>query len=332
MKQIKLSFYQLGLCCLILFLCQQSLQAQITFTAKKKRPPQLDVTAYQKIAIGDIVGPSGSKTTNSMDLTDELTSILFNANAQEIIDRNAIESILVSQTTNLTTINEASVSALSKKLSSAIIIIGRIQNEKISKEKKNVKNIVVSNGCNYTYWWEISGDITAQIKVIDIKTGKMLFSNSVVQKILAETKRDCNDLPLGNTDDLLKTAIKDLAQQIARLIIPYDQSMIVRFDKPLLTLKNPFKKLPAAVASFQAGNNQAGLEILKLYAEDTSLKPEVSAMALYNYGAGLFIADQYDLAEIQLKKAIPLGSFSAPQMLATVQEEKKYQKTTLVKK
>ena len=262
-----------------------------------------------------------------MDLADALTSKLFNANAQEIIDRNALESILASQKTSLTTINEASASALSKKLSSAIMIIGRIQNEKIYKEQKNTKNIIVSNGCSYTYWWELTGDITVQIKVIDIKTGKMLFSNPIVQPIKLETKRECSPTVLGDTEPLLKDATDDLATAIAKLIVPYDEKLIINFEKPILSiLKNPFKKLNAAVASFQSQNNDVGLAILKEYADDTKLKPETRAMALFNYGAGLFIAERYELSEEVLKAAAASGSLSAPALLSQIQIEKKHQK------
>lgn len=84
--------------------------------------------------------------------------------------------------------------------------------------------------------------------------------------------------------------------------------------------------MPAAISSFQVKNNDVALAILKEYADDTKLKPDVHAMAVYNYGAGLFIAERYDLSEEVLKTAVSLGSLSASALLSQTQIEKKYQK------
>lgn len=306
-------------------LTAQISNGQVTFSVNRKRPPILNIASYQKIAIGDIVGSTGRTTERSLDLTDALTSKLFNANAQEVIDRNALETLLASQKTALTTIDEKSVTTLSKKLSSAIIIIGRIQNEKIYTADKSVKNIISSSDCPYGYWWEITGDITVQIKIIDVKTGKLLFSNPITKNISLKTKQECQPHKLGDTEPLLKETTKDLATEISKLIIPYDELVTVTFDKPLLAIfKNPFKKLNAAITSFQNGINDTGLEILKSYADDKSLKKETAVMAAYNYGAGLFIAERYDLAKDQLKIAASMGSVSASSLLAKVEEEIKY--------
>lgn len=316
-----------------LLLIAQISFGQVTFNVNRKRPPVLNIAAYQKIAVGDIVGSAGRTTERSLDLTDALTSQLFNANAQEIIDRNALETLLASQKTALKTIDEKSVIALSKKLSSAIIIIGRIQNEKIYTAEKSVRNIIVVNGCNYGYWWEITGDITVQIKIMDVKTGKLLFSNPVTRKILVTTKHECQPYKLGDTEPLLKETIIELATEISKLIIPYDEPVSVTFDKPLLSIfKNPFKKLNAAITSFSNGNYDTGVEILKSYADDKSLKKETAIMAAYNYGAGLFIAERYDLAKEQLKIAAAMGSVSASSLMPKVEAEIKYKAILSAKK
>lgn len=306
---------------------------QTIFTVNRKRPPVLNISAYQKIAVGDIVGSAGRTTERSLDLTDALTSTLFNANIQEIIDRNALETLLASQKTALKTIDEKSVTALSKKLSSAVIIIGRIQNEKIYTAEKSVRNVVVVNGCGYDYWWEITGDITVQIKIMDVKTGKLIFTNPVTKAISLTTKHECQPYKLGDTEPLLKETIGELAIEISKLIIPYDEAVSVGFDKPMLSIfKNPFKKLNAALTSFKNGNYDTGVEIMKAYADDKSLKKETAVMAAYNYGAALFIAERYDLAKEQLKIAASMGSVSASSLMPKVEAEIKYKTILSAKK
>ncbi len=213
------------------------------------------------------------------------------------------------------------------------MIIGRIQNEKIYSESKNVQNIISSNGCAYSYWYELSGDITAQIKVIDIKSGKLLFSNPVVRNIALKTKRECTPYKLGDTEPILQDAAKDLATEITKLIVPYYEEFTVVFEKPVLSVfKNPFKQLPLAVQNFSVNNYSAALEILKKYADDPSLKPNIKAMAHFNYGLGLSVAEQYDLADEQLRLAASLGDINAAAMIARNAIEKDYKEKLSAKK
>ncbi|MEA5259853.1 CsgG/HfaB family protein [Arcicella aquatica] len=323
---------------MIILFCILSL---ISFTATsqnmikitKLRPAQLDLSAYQKIAIGDITGSTGAKTERAMDLADALTSELFNSKGFEIIDRNAINQILASQKgNNIQTINETTTSVLAKKINSAVLIVGRIQNDKIYKEEKTVRNIVVSDGCYNSYWWELQGDITVQLKIIDIKTGQMLFSNPVIKKINVETKKECNPYKLGDLEPILRDGVKDLTREITKIFIPYGETITLFFETPFVVLKNPFKKLTTAIQSFESNNNALGLEILKAYAEDNSLKESFHAKAVYNYGVGLFIDGQYDFATEKINEAQKLGSPNAIQMLKKIETEKQYSIRTNVRR
>ncbi len=310
-----------------------SATSQSIIKVTKLRPAQLDLSAYQKIAIGDITGATGAKTERALDLADALTSELFNSKSFEIIDRNAINQILSSQKgSNIQTINETTTSILAKKISSAVLIVGRIQNDKVYKEEKNVRNIIVTDGCYNSYWWELSGDITVQLKIIDIKTGQMLFSNPVVKKINVETKRECNPYKLGDLEPILRDGVKDLTREITKIFIPYGEVITLTFETPFLVLKNPFKKLTIAIQSFEANNNALGLEILKAYADDNSLKESLHAKAVYNYGVGLFINGQYDFAAEKMQEAQKLGSLNAVQMLKRIETEKQYSIRTNIKK
>ncbi|WP_374163753.1 CsgG/HfaB family protein [Arcticibacter sp. MXS-1] len=305
---------------------------QNTITIKRKRPPQMDISKYEKIAVGDIVGPTGSKTTRSMDLTDALTSHLFNANSYEVIDRNALAEILSAQRgTEIKAINETAAAGLSKKLSSAIMIIGRIQNEKVYSEKKEQRQMISFNGCTMQYWWVLSGDTTAQIKIIDIKAGRMLFSNSIVQPVALETKHECEPRKLGDTEPLLKQTTEQLARQIGKLLLPYDEQITLKFEKPF-SLKNPFKKLGDVIEYFEGGNNEAALVILKEYADNASLKPETRILALYNYAVGLFIAERYSDAALLLKTVNQQGSLDVRPLLKQIEAESQYQTKLAVKK
>jgi len=293
----------------------------------RKRPPQLDLTSYQKIAIGDFVGPTGAKTTRAMDLADAITSRLFNSSSYEIIDRNALYQLLNSQRgSEITTITESTTASLSKMINSAVIILGRIQDEKVNKEQKSVDNSIIVNGCYKSYWYHVTGNITAQIKILDVKTGKMLFTNPVTQNIDFETKRECEPYRLSDdSSDLLKETLNKLADKIAQIAVPYDEKVNIPFENQAITIfKNPFKKLPNAIASFSVNDNDNGLAMLKAYVDDKSLKDNLKEKAIYNYGVGLFLSGQDDPAIEQLKLANTLGSMNATHMMEIVENERTY--------
>lgn len=298
-----------------------------TLNITRKRPPQLDLTNYQKIAIGDFVGATGGRTTKSMDLADAITSKLFNSGSFEIIDRNALYELLGSQRgSEIKTITESTTASLSRKINSAVIILGRIQDEKVTKEEKSQRNIIVVNGCGYNYWWHITGNITAQIKILDVKTGKMLYSNPVSQVVDFNTKSECTPYRLSDdVSDLLKETLDKLANKIMQIVVPYDEQLTIGFENQAVTVfKNPFKKLSAAISCFNANNPENGLSILKAYADDKSLKDNLKEKAMYNYGVGLFLAGQDDLGIEQIKQANAMGSPNATQMLELIESERIY--------
>lgn len=168
--------------------------ASQSFVFTKTRAPQINIANYKQIAIGDIVGPTGYQTEDALNLSDELSSKLFNSNAQEILDRNALEKIL-SSGLKLKLGDEKTVSALKNKLNSAVLLTGRIQTKNISQEEVSDKNIVVVNGCYYSYQWKASCEMIVQVKVVDVSTGKMLFNGPVTKKSSFQTKASCEHTP-----------------------------------------------------------------------------------------------------------------------------------------
>lgn len=187
--------------------------AQYVLTVIKKRPPTLDITSYKQIAIGDIVGPSGVKNERSLDLIDELTAKLFNSKTYEIIDRNAIADILATNKKNtVTTISEATATALSKKLSSALLVVGRLQNEVITQTQKSDAN--GASPCGKDFWWESKYELTVQLKIIDIKNGGMLFSKPVTYTKAIESTKGCTITEKFSREVLAEKSIPNLAEEI----------------------------------------------------------------------------------------------------------------------
>lgn len=270
-----------------------SVYAQPSLILKKQRPPELDVSTYKQIAVGDIVGPVGSKTEQSLDLTDVLTAKLFNANTLEVIDRNALDNLMGTQRTrDLQLIDETTKQLLNKKLQNALLISGRIQSEKLKQNQVSVPQSIIINGCTHTYYWQIKGEVTIQLRILDVKTGRMLYTDAVSKPVNVQSKAECQLTNKFDIDDISRNAIKELSTEISKLVVPYEVSYRLQFSEPGL-LKSPFKELEAAVSYLQINNTDAGLAILKDYTENKSVKDKNKDDAWYNYGLGLLYAGKY---------------------------------------
>ena len=277
--------------------------AQPILILKKQRPPELDVSTYKQIAVGDIVGAIGSKNEQSLDLTDALTARLFNAKTLEVIDRNALETIFGSQRRgDLQVIDEKTKQLLNSKLSHAILISGRIQSQQLEQKLIYSDQNIVLNGCNRTYYYEVKGNVTVQLKILDLKTGRMIFSDAVVKPVEKKTKEECQIPEKMDMAQVTRNAIGDLSDNIAKLVVPFETSTTLQFSEPGF-FKSPFKKLKEAVSFLSMNNYDAGLAILKEYTESKDIKEKVRVNAWFNYGLGLLYANKNAEAKTALQKA-----------------------------
>lgn len=310
--------------CLILS-CASIANAQLLLSIKKNRPPEMDFSSYKQLAIGDIVGPLGIKNESSLDLTDELTAKLFNSKTFEIIDRNALVNILATSKSDIPIINETTTSSLNKKLNSAILLVGRLQNEVITQEQKSDNN--GTTPCGKDYWWEAKYELTMQMKIIDVKTGNLLYSKPVTFSRNIESVKSCTITKKFSREVLAEQSISKLAEEVIKVVIPYVETIDLYFEEPALAiLKNPLKKTETAITYLKSNQFEKGLEILKTYAEDKAMKDNTRAKAAFNYGLALYANNQYSEAKDQFNSAISLGLLShrPNQMLEQIEKEKAF--------
>lgn len=278
--------------------------AQTAITLNSQRPPELEVNRYRQVAIGDIVGPMGTTTELSLDLTDALSSRLFNAQTLEVVDKNTLDKLLGDQKfRDLQVIDEKTTKALNKKLGNALLITGRLQSNNLEQKLIYQDQSIVVNGCNRTYYYQVKGTVSIQLKIFDLKNGKLIYNDAVHQPVDKKTKEECtipNKLDVG---EITRQATKDLGEAIARLVVPYEVKTTLQFAAPGL-FKSPFPKLKEAQGYLQDKNYEAGLSILKEYTEDKSVKGKYQGHALYNYGLALLYAGKYAESRKVLEEAV----------------------------
>ena len=111
-----------------------------------KRPAEINLKGYQKVAIGDVVDQRNRVNRHSRDISDELTTTLFKSGYFEVLDRQHLAKVLEEQGLAQTgLIDENSAVEIGKLIGAGVFVFGRIQNDKYEektskgKERKDKK-------------------------------------------------------------------------------------------------------------------------------------------------------------------------------------------------
>ena len=283
----------------------QTVQAQ-SLMMKITRKPVFDVSAYKQIGIGDIVGPNGFRNQTAMDLSDELTTLLTQKGSHEILDHSTLSQMARSKSAlKEIQINENALAALSKKMQSAVMIVGRIQSETVRQQQKSHTGSISVNGCATGYWYETSGEFILQLRLLDVKTAKLIKAQAIKIPMNYEGSRVwCATPTQFDTEDILRKSVSKAVQEIVNYMFPYEETHELVFEK---TLFAPFKDLKKAAAFYNTGSPAECLQILEGYAKDVSLKDKVRPMAHYNYALGLYATSQFAKAKEEFMKAYKLS-------------------------
>lgn len=296
------------------------------YVLSKSRPAQLHIEQYKQIAVGDIVGPTGSKTEKSMDFTDALTSKLFNSSKYEVVDRNALADLVKQGENGI--IDEKTIKELKKQLKSAMLITGRVQSGKI--EQKLYSKADYTCPGNQTHYWHVTGEEVVQLKLLEVNTGKMFYSSPVTVPIQVRSTSTCEVKNKFDVVPIQAKAFEQLTDEVVKLLIPYDEQIAINFKSPGIVIgKNPFKDLGQVISFFEIGDFDKGNMVLKRMAENNSLKKNQQSWAHYNYALGLYCAGQYEEAKTELKKAIELNTsdFDLQEWYGKIEKEEANQKT-----
>ena len=195
------------------------------------------------------------------------------------------------------------MASLAKKTQSAVLLVGRIQNEAVNQELKTSSSTLQS--CPTQYWYESFGDFTLQVKVFDIKTAKMLHAEVIKIPMKHKTEKTCQQSGKLEETQIQRQAAEEAAAQITRLLFPYEEALQVELCHPMLG--NPFKNTRNAAALFNSGDHKGALDILVSYTTDPAVKDKVKPSAFYNYGACLYADGQFAAAKEQFLKAYALA-------------------------
>jgi len=268
-----------------------------------KRPAEINLKEYRKIAIGDLVDQYGKRGRTANDLADEITSVLFASGQFEVLDRQHLARIMTEYSLSETgIIDESTAPEIGKVIGTAALVFGRIQTDQYTEDLSKGELFKDKQGRTHqintrkgTY------RVAANLQVIDIQTAKILAVKSLTAERAARKSADMKDPEHIDRTALYTRCLKDISQQFMRMVAAYDVQVRASFltDKLL-------PEVDQAVSYFRIGEWEEGMTILRGTTSKTGLPLEVQAKAFYNLGLAETYAGEFDAAIEHLKIALSL--------------------------
>ncbi len=294
-----------------------------------KRPAEINLKGYDKIAIANIVNPGGAVDKHSNDIADEITTSLFNSGRFEVLDRQHINQLIKEhQLAQTGLIDENTAAKLGKFIGSAVLVFGRIQTDKYDEELTKGDPWYDKEGNRHQYFYrEGVYSLAVNLKVVDVQTAKILAVKTLSSAYKSKTSADNKEPERIDAEGLYRACLRDISNQFMRLVAPYDVQVKAVFQKD--------KKLPEmelAITQFKIGEWDEGIRILTEATKKNFEKPETKAKAYYNLGLALTYYGKYDEAIEILKKAMAIKPNNKMYQQAIVNAKNEKKKADELKK
>jgi tetratricopeptide (TPR) repeat protein len=279
-----------------------------------KRPAEIDINKYKKIAVGDIVNQNNIISPQSIEFYENLLIMLSQNRFLEEYDKSKIRDGLIEHRLwkEQVVIYETEAGKMAEVFGPSAFITGRFQDNDYSE------NITVSEPKTDTQdstkkYIEIQREgiytLSVIIKIIASETSQILMARNFRTQQKATTdarfnypKEKNNKPPEINKQELFRTCIQDILSQIEPVITPHTiyKEVCFKLDKDELPENENTIKM-------MSNNWQGGTEIFRQTTNKPNISPAARAKAFYNYGMALLYSGNFKEAIDQFNVAVRLN-------------------------
>lgn len=291
-----LKYYAIFLLCLALLSGCASQYLQLSVT----RPAEINLNGFDKIAIGDIEGQNGRINAHSKDISERLTSAVFESKRFDVLDIATLmkeHNLMVSGL-----INEKKASKLGEFIGAAVFVTGRIQTDTYDEEIEKDKEWVDKKG-NYhqSIRRNVQYRLAIHLSFVDMKSTKILAIKDISTIAKESTYADRKEPEKIDINALYARSLDKITVDFMRLIAPYRVTVTAEF----LT-DNKLPELQQAINQFKGDYWDKGISLLESVTQKENLDPTLQAKAFYDMGLAQMYTGRYDEAIQNLEKAISL--------------------------
>ncbi len=287
-----------------------------TMRINVKRPAEINLKNYNKIAVGDITDEYGRKSRHSKDVADSITTTLFESKHFDVLDRQHLQAVIEEHKLNFSgIIDESTAGELGKIIGAAALVFGRIQTDDYKEERTSSDGYTDKDG-NYHKKYYRNGVYTllVNIKVIDIQTAKVLAVKTLAASYKDKTSADNKTPPKINASALYTSCINNIKRQFLKMVAPYVVSVNATFqtDSKLPEIDN-------AIIQFKIGEWDEGMKLLEETTKKPGLEPKVLAKVYYDLGLAQMYRGEFENSKQNLKKALSINPGSTVYQKALIQ-------------
>jgi len=269
-----------------------------------KRPAEINLKAFEKIAIGDITNEGGTLSRHAQDMRDEITATLFNSNYFDVLDRQHLDALIKEHKLNLSGfIDESTAAELGEFIGAAALVFGRIQADQYAEDLTKGRSWTDKKGnVHQLHFRKGTYNLAVNIKIVDMQTARIVAVKTLSAVHVSRKSGDNTRPPKIDKQMLYSRCMDDIKTEFLKLVAPYEETVRAFFQKD--------KQLPEveeAIVMFKIGEWDTGMELFKKATRKHGLKPKVLAKSYYNLGLAQTYRGEYENALINLKKALRLN-------------------------
>lgn len=245
------------------------------------KPAEINLKGVNKIVIGDISGNSGQ------DLANALTSELFNSNKYEVLDRANLNQVMAEHRLSASGLmNEDTAVKLGNIIGASALITGN-SNTKIERGSYRGDGWRDRYGkYHQTFYKQAKAKAKAALKLIDLKTGKILAVKNLSDEKYDENRETDAWPPSPDSDILREKAINTLVFEFMKAIAPYKAYVNVSFGSPAT---------PSGENGIKLAQNGLWDDALNAFQAEVNSKPD-NADSHYNLGLAYQYTYDFDNA------------------------------------
>lgn len=196
-----------------------------TMTVPVTRPAEVNLRGINKIAIGEIKG------NGEQEITDLLTSKLFESGKFEVVDRANLDKIVKEHKINLSgAIDEKTAAKMGKLVGAAVLVFGNVSLYKTEQKNTVGQPWVDKQGYRHqSHFKTVTAKATVSLQVVGLTTGTVLAAKTISQQAEQSTSAD-NGWPEDPDKDIaLNEAREKTVAAFIKMIAPYTDYVTVTF-------------------------------------------------------------------------------------------------------
>ena len=197
-----------------------------------KRPAEINLKGYDKIALGDIVNARGRPDQHASDIADEITAGLFASGHFEVLDRQHLKTIMKEHKLGLSgLVDESTAAALGEIIGAAVLVFGRIQEDDYSEETYKDDPYKDKKGKTHVgHWRKGVYTLSVNLRAVDIQTAKLLAVKTLSATYQTHKNADNKPAPKIDSSALYASCVGDIKAQFMKMVAPYDVQVKASFQ------------------------------------------------------------------------------------------------------